>query len=344
MSVKPLSYYRERYIRFQPSPFCPGCGNGTILNCFVRAIDELGIPRERVLCVSGIGCSAWIPSPNLRGDTLHTTHGRAIAFATGAKVYNPHLYTVVFTGDGDGAGIGGNHLIHAARRNIDITVILVNNLSYAMTGGQIAPTTLHGLRTTTSPYGNPEHPFDLVKLAAAAGATYVARWTTYHVVELTRSIKEALRHRGFSFIEVLSQCPTQQRRLFGLRGPMRTLPSRIVEMFAEGTYLRGRPLKGSYLYALPEGDPEEVLRDVGEALRDLEASARLVDHIAFGRVVRVDAEDLEEAAGRLRALGGLRRLADATEGKIEVGVFVEEERPEFTESLREVIRRAEVRP
>jgi 2-oxoglutarate ferredoxin oxidoreductase subunit beta len=342
MSIKPLSYYREQYIRFQPSPFCPGCGNGIILNCFVRAVDELGIPRRRILCVSGIGCSAWIPSPNFRGDTLHTTHGRAIAFATGAKVYNPELYTVVFTGDGDGAGIGGSHLIHAARRNIDITVILVNNLSYAMTGGQIAPTTLHGLRTVTSPYGNPEHPFDLVSLISAAGATYVARWTTHHVIELTRSIKEALQHRGFSFLEVLSQCPTQQRRLFGLRGPMRELPSRILEMFAESTCIRGRPPKGSYLYAVPRGDPESVLKEVEEALRGLEASARLVDHITLRRVIRVDAEELREAADRLRGLEGVLRLADAREGKIEVGVFVKEERPEFTESLQELIERAGV--
>ena len=340
MSVKPLSYYRERYIRFQPSPFCPGCGNGIILNCFVRAVDELGIPQRQILCVSGIGCSAWIPSPNFRGDTLHTTHGRAIAFATGAKVYNPDLYTVVFTGDGDGAGIGGNHLIHAARRNIDITVILVNNLSYAMTGGQIAPTTLHGLRTTTSPYGNPEHPFDLVKLVAAAGATYVARWTTYHVVELTRSIKEALQHRGFSFIEVLSQCPTQQRRLFGFRDPMRRLPSRIMEMFAESTYIRDRPQRGSYLYALPHGEPDEALKAVEEALKGLEASARLVDHITYGRVVRVDSEDLEAVSERLRDLSAVERLIDALEGKIELGVFVKERRPEFTESLRMLIERA----
>lgn len=342
MSLKSLSYYKERYIRFQPSPFCPGCGNGIILNCFVRAIDDLGIPQEKLLCVSGIGCSAWIPSPNFRGDTLHTTHGRAIAFATGAKVYNPELYTVVFTGDGDGAGIGGNHLIHAARRNIDITVILVNNLSYAMTGGQIAPTTLHGLRTATSPYGNPEHPFDLVRLVSAAGATYVARWTTYHVVELTRSLREALQHKGFSFIEVLSQCPTQHRRLFNLRGPMMELPSRIVEMFSESTYIKGRPTKDSYLYAVPRGDPEGAFREVEEALRSLDASARIVDHITFGRVIKIDAKELEEVALRLKGLKCIFRLAEAREGKIELGVFLKEERPEFTESLHELIKRAEV--
>jgi 2-oxoglutarate ferredoxin oxidoreductase subunit beta len=340
MSAKPLNYYRDRYLRYQPSAFCAGCGNGTILNCFIRALDELGVPRDKVLCVSGIGCSAWIPSPNFNGDTLHTTHGRALAFATGAKVFNGDLTTVVFTGDGDGAGIGGNHLIHAARRNIDITTILVNNLSYAMTGGQIAPTTLHGERTVTSPYGNPENPFNLTELAAAAGATYVARWTTYHVVELTRSIREALQHRGFSFIEVLSQCPTQQRRIFNMRGPIQGIPSRILEMFSESTYIRGRPQRGSYFYAIPKGAPEDALRTVEEALRGLKAEARLVDHIGFGRAIRVDVEKLEEAKRRLEEVRAIDRLGGPGEAKIELGVFVKEERPEFAESLRSIIRKA----
>jgi len=231
--VKSLYYYRDKYVRAQPSAFCPGCGGGIILQCFLRAIDDLGIDKESILAVSGIGCSAWIPSPYFDGDTLHTTHGRAIAFATGAKAYNPDLTTVVFTGDGDGAGIGGNHLIHAARRNIDLKVFLVNNFSYAMTGGQIAPTTLHGETTVTSPYGNPESPFDITRLVKAAGATYVAKWSTYHVVELTNAMKEALQHKGFAFIEILSQCPTQQRRVFNLRGPLESLPPRILEMFGE---------------------------------------------------------------------------------------------------------------
>jgi 2-oxoglutarate ferredoxin oxidoreductase subunit beta len=337
--VKPLSYYRERYLRFQPSAFCGGCGDGIILNCFVRALDDLEVPLDKVLCVSGIGCSAWIPSPNFNGDTMHTTHGRALAFATGAKVFNSDLTTVVFTGDGDGAGIGGNHLIHAARRNIDITTILVNNLSYAMTGGQIAPTTLHGERTVTSPYGNPENPFNLAKLAEAAGATYVARWTTYHVVELTRSIREAIQHRGFSFIEVLSQCPTQQRRIFGMRGPLKDIPSRILEMFSESTYIRDRPIRESYIYAVPNEELAEALRSVEKVVKGLGA-ARLVDHIGLGRVVRIDAEDLEKVKGKVEGLETVERLAGPREAKIELGVFVKEDRPEFTESLREIIGRA----
>ena len=338
MPVKPLRYYREKYIRNQPSAFCIGCGDGTVLNCFVRAIDDLEIPTEKVLCVSGIGCAAWIPSPNFNGDTLHTTHGRALAFATGAKAFNGDLTTVVFTGDGDGAGIGGNHLIHAARRNIDITTILVNNLSYAMTGGQIAPTTHHGERTVTSPYGNPESPFDTVKLVTAAGATYVARWTTNHPLELTRSIREAIQHPGFSFIEVLSQCPTQQRRMFGMRDPVHVLPTRILEMFSESVYVRGRPEKEEYGYVVPTESPEEALKEIVKTVKGVDA--RIVDHMGLGRVIRIESDTPEGDLEAIEALGSVQRVAGALEGKIELGLFVKEERPEFTESLRQIIERA----
>jgi len=345
MPVKPLSYYRERYIRHQPSPFCPGCGNGIILNCFARAVDELGLDQDRILCVSGIGCSAWIPSPHFNSDTLHTTHGRALAFATGAKVFNSDLTVVVFTGDGDGAGIGGNHLIHAARRNIDITTILVNNLSYAMTGGQIAPTTLHRSRTITSPYGNPENPFDLCRLVAAAGATYVARWTAYHVVELTRSMEEAIENRGFSFIEVISPCPTRQRRIFGFRNPIYEVPSRIMEMLVESIYIRGREPKGHYCYAIPRAGVKEALEAVETELgrRDLGAGVRQVDHLRWGTVLRVDCagpEELDSVKELLGEVPEVERVVGALEGKVELGVFVRERRPEFVESLREVMRRA----
>ncbi|UCH58145.1 MAG: 2-oxoacid:ferredoxin oxidoreductase subunit beta [Candidatus Bathyarchaeota archaeon] len=338
MPAKPLSYYRDKYIRNQPSAFCVGCGNGTILNCFTRAVDDLEIPPEKILCVSGIGCSAWIPSPNFNGDTLHTTHGRALAFATGAKAFNSDLTTVVFTGDGDGAGIGGNHLIHAARRNIDITTILVNNLSYAMTGGQIAPTTHRGERTVTSPYGNPENPFDMTRLAAAAGATYVARWTTWHVLELTRSIKEALQHPGFAFIEVLSQCPIQQRRMFGMQDPIHRLPNRILEMFEESTYIRKRPEPMGYRYAVPKEFPDKAFEKINEALRRYEASTRIVDHMELGRVVKIEAEEDEDVWGALANLEAVERISGPLEGKIELGLFVKEERPEFTDTLRRIIR------
>jgi 2-oxoglutarate ferredoxin oxidoreductase subunit beta len=195
-----------------PTPFCAGCGHGIVLGAILRAIDELALDFSQMLFVSGIGCAGWIPSPHLNTDTLHVTHGRPVAFATGAKLFKPQLNVVVVSGDGDIVSIGGNHLIHAARRDVDMTVICANNLIYGMTGGQVTPTTPQGARTLTTPAGNPEPPFDLSRLVAAAGATYVARYSVWHVRPLVRSIKKALQHQGFAFIEVLSTCPTQYGR------------------------------------------------------------------------------------------------------------------------------------
>jgi len=202
----------EKYIRKEALPliFCPGCGDGTVLNVFLRAVEEMGIFQDLAL-VGGIGCSGWLPT-YLRADVLHVLHGRTIPFATGLKLTNLRRKVVVFTGDGDGVGIGGNHFIHGARRNIDLTVIMLNNGIYGMTGGQVAPTTPQRGKTQTSPYGNLEYPFDVCELARAAGATYVARWTTAHPYQLLKAIKEGINHEGFAFIEVLSQCPTQAGR------------------------------------------------------------------------------------------------------------------------------------
>ncbi len=208
-----------KYLRKEvlPTAFCPGCGCGTVLNCYAHAVDELQMDPNEIVAVTGIGCSSWIPSPYFLGDTLHTTHGRPIPFATGVKVMQPEKTVVVIAGDGDLTGIGGNHLIHAARRNIDIKVFLVNNLIYGMTGGQVAPTTPSGIPTSTSPYGNVEHPFEIAELVAAAGATYVARWTTYHVFPLMESMQKALTRKGFSFIEIRSPCPVSYGRRIGKR-------------------------------------------------------------------------------------------------------------------------------
>jgi 2-oxoglutarate ferredoxin oxidoreductase subunit beta len=192
-----------------PTPFCAGCGHGILLGAILRAVDELGMDFAQMLFVSGIGCAGWIPSPHFDTDALHVTHGRPVAFASGAKLFKPSLNVVVVSGDGDLASIGGNHLIHAARRNVDMTVICANNLIYGMTGGQVTPTTPQGARTQTTPAGNLEPPFDLSRLVAAAGATYVARYSVWHIRPLIRSIKRALQHPGFAFIEVLSTCPTQ---------------------------------------------------------------------------------------------------------------------------------------
>jgi len=202
-----------------PTPFCPGCGHGILLGAILRAIDELEWDMDDMLFVSGIGCAGWIPSPHYAADTLHVTHGRPVAFATGAKLFNPQLRIVVIGGDGDIASIGGNHLIHAARRNLDMTVICANNGIYGMTGGQVTPTTPRYARTATTPEGNPDTPFDLSRLVAAAGAAYVARYSVYHIRPLIRSIKKALQHPGFAFVEVLSGCPTQFGRRNQLPSP-----------------------------------------------------------------------------------------------------------------------------
>lgn len=209
--MKPARVYQQKYLRRVPSQFCPGCGNGMVLNAFVRAVDELSIPMKNYVLVSGIGCSAWIPSPNIKMDTFHTAHGRAIPFATGVKLAKPELTLCVISGDGDICSIGGNHLLHGARNNVDITVIMVNNGFYGMTGGQVGPTTPHQTKTITTPYGNPYFPGDFTEIVAAAGASYVARWTTAHMIQLKDSIIKGIQKKGFSFIEVVCQCPSHVR-------------------------------------------------------------------------------------------------------------------------------------
>jgi len=193
-----------------PTLFCPGCGHGTVLNSYLRAVDQLGI-LDDISHIGGIGCAGWTPV-FINTDTLHVLHGRALAVATGLKLANAGRKVVVFTGDGDCTAIGGNHFLHAARRNIDLTVIMMNNEIYGMTGGQVAPTTPWGGQTQTSPYGNPEPTIDACKLAMCAGATYVARWTAAHPGQITEAIKKGLMHKGFAFIEVVVQCPTQAGR------------------------------------------------------------------------------------------------------------------------------------
>ena len=217
----------EQYLRpGLVTAFCPGCGDGILLGLILRAIDELEINIDDMLFVSGIGCAGWIPSPNFNADTLHALHGRTIPFATGAKMFNPKLKVMVISGDGDLADIGGNHLIHGARRNIDLTVILANNFLYGMTGGQVACTTPQGAFTMTTTEGNPYRPFDLCKLVDAAGASYVARYSVTQPLPLISSIKKALQTKGFSFIEVISPCPTQ----FGRRNQLGTPADMILSL------------------------------------------------------------------------------------------------------------------
>lgn len=201
-------YIRERFF---PHIWCSGCGHGIVMGSMIRAIHNLGMKKNDVVVVSGIGCSARVCG-YLDFHTLHTLHGRALAFATGVKLSRPELTLIVPMGDGDALAIGGNHLIHAARRNIDVTAIIMNNNIYGMTGGQYSPTTGYGDFATTAPYGNIEPSFDVVKLALGAGASFVARTTTYHVTEMIKILQKAITHKGFSIVEVLSQCPTYYGR------------------------------------------------------------------------------------------------------------------------------------
>ena len=205
----------HQYLRVKkrfPNVWCAGCGIGIVMGSIIRAVDKQGYKKDEVVLVSGIGCSSRLPV-YCDFNTLHTTHGRALAFATGVKMAKPALKVIVVTGDGDGLAIGGNHFIHACRRNIDITTILINNRIYGMTGGQFSPTTPEGAFATTAPYGNLEKAFDPTSLAKAAGASYVARGTVYHVQQLDTLIIGGLQKRGFSLIEAFSNCHTYYGRL-----------------------------------------------------------------------------------------------------------------------------------
>ncbi len=202
MAVK--DYIRQRFF---PHLWCSGCGHGTVLNSMLRAIENLGLDKSEIVMVSGIGCSSRI-SGYVDFHSLHALHGRALAFATGVKMSRPELHLIVPMGDGDALAIGGNHFIHAARRNIDMTTVVMNNRTYGMTGGQFSPLSGYGTMATTAPYANIDHDFDTVALAKAAGATFVARTTTYHARQITDILESAITHKGFSMVEVLSQCPT----------------------------------------------------------------------------------------------------------------------------------------
>src|SRR5512136_296051 len=195
-----------------PTIWCSGCGIGVVMGALIRAIDHLGLKNDEVALVAGIGCTARMPI-YLDFNTLHTTHGRALAFATGLKIARPDMKVIAIMGDGDALAIGGNHFIHAARRNIGITAIVVNNAIYGMTGGQYSPTTPVGAKAATAPYGNIEPPMPICDLAKAAGATYVARSTVYHAVELDRFIEQAIRKNGFSVVEAVAYCPTTYGRM-----------------------------------------------------------------------------------------------------------------------------------
>lgn len=226
-----------RYLRPSkkfPNVWCSGCGIGIVMGALIRAVDHMGLRKDEVAVISGIGCTGRMPV-YLDFYTMHTTHGRALAFATGLKLAQPQMKVIVVMGDGDALAIGGNHFIHAARRNIDLTAIVVNNFIYGMTGGQYSPTTPLDKRATTAPYGNVEPPMPVCELAVAAGATFVARSTVYHAVELERYIERAVRKNGFSLVEATSYCHTtygRQNKLGSAVDMMRLLKENSVTISA----------------------------------------------------------------------------------------------------------------
>jgi len=249
----------REYLRDETMPhvLCPGCAHGIVLRAFLEAVGRLGLEKDEIAVVAGIGCSSRLVG-HIDFCTLHSTHGRAPAFATGIKLARPELTVAVLTGDGDGLAIGGNHLIHAARRNVDLTVLLFNNAIYGMTGGQLAPTTPEGAVASTAPFGNVEPSFDACKLLAAAGATFVARAVAYEALTLVDIIAEALSHRGFSFIDVISDCPVYYGRynhlgegpemLAGMKRQISTIDGLLAEKrFVPAIGVSPRPL------AMPTG-------------------------------------------------------------------------------------------
>ena len=280
--ITEMAHPLSKYLReaMMPHIWCSGCGNGIILNCFIQALDELQMDLDKLVVVSGIGCIGRVAGYT-NTNSFHTTHGRPIAFATGVKLATPELDVVIISGDGDLFAIGGNHFIHAARRNIGIKVICANNFNYGMTGGQQGPTTPLEALTTTSPYGNIEHPFNLVHLAAASGSTYVARWTTLHVRRLTESIKKLLQKEGFCFIEVISPCP----EIFGRYNKMRT-GLEMMEWFRKASVVENftDPAKA-------EITPEKIV--VGEFV-DMEKPS--YEKLLYEKIAKINEKALEEVS------------------------------------------------
>ncbi len=270
--------YEYRYLRSKkrfPHVWCPGCGIGIVMGSIIRSVDAMEWDLDDIVMVSGIGCTSRMPV-YVDFNTLHTTHGRSLAFGTGVKMANPRLNVMSVMGDGDALAIGGNHIIHAARRNIDITAVIVNNNNYGMTGGQFSPTTPLGARTATTPYGMIEPDFDVCKLMEGAGASFVARGTVYHVTELDTLLLKAFRKTGFSVVEVLAPCPTNFGRANRQGGP--------VEMMK---LLKDNTINTSQLKAMKEGQAE------GKVVRGIFVDR---DDVSYGERYQTLCENARKAA------------------------------------------------
>jgi 2-oxoglutarate ferredoxin oxidoreductase subunit beta len=269
------TYEYLRHHKEFPHVWCAGCGIGIVMGSILRAVRRLELSQDDVAVVSGIGCTGRMPV-YMDFNTMHTTHGRALAFATGLKLARPGMEVIVVMGDGDALAIGGNHFIHAARRNIDLTAIVVNNNIYGMTGGQSSPTTPLGARSATAPYGHIEQPFPICDLAIAAGASFVARGTAYHVTQLDGLVERAMAKKGFAVVEAVSYCHT--------------------------TFGRANDLKS----------PIQMMRQLKENSMTVQAADKLEEGIPEGKIVR--------------------------------GVFLDEDKPEYSELYDQVIELAHGAP
>ncbi len=280
-----------------PTVWCGGCGLGIVMSAMTRAIARLGVEKNDVAVVSGIGCTGRLPT-YVDFNTLHTTHGRGLAFATGVKLARPSLTVIAAMGDGDALAIGGNHFIHACRRNIDMTAIVVNNYIYGMTGGQYSPTTPRGKRGTTAPYGNVEQAFDVAALAAGAGATFVARSSVYHAQELDRLIERAILHRGFSVVEAVSNCYTSYGRLNKHASPvdmLRWMKENSVPV-AKAETMEPWELEGKFTRGvIVERELPEFIQAYDELAERLTTSPSAVER------VRAILKSFDETAERLNA-------------------------------------------
>lgn len=262
----------HKYLRHDkkfPHVWCPGCGNGIVLGALIRAIDRLGIPKDDIVLASGIGCSGRLPV-YVDFNTLHTTHGRALTFATGIKLARPSLTVITIMGDGDATAIGGNHFIHAARRNLDLNAIIINNRIYGMTGGQHSPTTPYGCKSATSIYGHIEHDFSIAELAVTAGADFVARATVYHAQLMEDMIVNALQRRGFSVVEVMSNCHIQFGRRNEMGDPvtmMKWLRDHSVSMEKAGKST-SESLEGRFTVGILKDETKPVYTEEYQNIRD----------------------------------------------------------------------------
>ena len=277
---------RKEYLRHDkkfPHVWCPGCGNGIVMGALLRAVHSIGLEKDEVVLASGIGCSGRMPT-YIDFNTIHTTHGRALTFSTGIKLAKPELTVLTVMGDGDATAIGGNHFIHAARRNLDMTAIIINNSTYGMTGGQYSPTTPYGSQSTTSVYGHVEHAFSIAELAVAAGASFVARSTVYHATHLEKMIRQAIEKKGFSVMEVISNCHVQHGRRNKLGGAVEMIMGfkeqavtveKAAKMSAEE--LEGRITIGVLADVEKPISTEQYQRVIGEARQKAEKIAKDIE-------------------------------------------------------------------